>query len=108
MYSDLIDRARKPDSATDKRVTAESYLFQSILNGNHPTLVLPQTFDSELVLSLLKSNQSKDFLSAFEKKRSVPGRKVFVSIAIASNDCLLSSVQNTPRLALLLMHLVSV
>jgi len=67
MYSDLIDRARKPDSTTDKRATAESYLFQSILNGNHPTLVLSQTFDSELVLSLLKGNQSKAFLSAFEK-----------------------------------------
>lgn len=66
MYSDLIDRARKPDSPTDKRATAESYLFQSILNGNRPTLIMPQTFDSELVLSLVRSNQNQAFLSAIQ------------------------------------------
>lgn len=67
MYSNLVDRARRPDSSTENRITAETYLFQTILNGSHPTLVLPQTFDSDLVLSLMKSSQSKYFLSALEK-----------------------------------------
>lgn len=61
MYSDLIDSVKNNKSDETSLIRAETFLFQSLLNGNRPTLSLAQAIDSAVILSIAQNSQQSDY-----------------------------------------------
>lgn len=61
MYSDLIDSVKSNISDKASLMRAETFLFQSLLNGNRPTLTLTQAIDSTAILSIAQNPKQSDY-----------------------------------------------
>lgn len=69
MFTDLIDSVSTSDtSLTQNFIKAEGFLYETLLNGYHPTLSLSQVLDSRVILNLAENNTTHDpFLETIEK-----------------------------------------
>lgn len=68
MYTDLMDTVNTSALSNQyNSAKAESFFFHALLNGNRPTLSLPQSVDSSVTLKLAtQTNTRKYFLQAIE------------------------------------------
>lgn len=69
MFTDLIDSVSTSNTyLSQNSIKAEGFLYESLLNGYHPTLSLSQVLDSKLILNLAENNHSsRFFLEAIER-----------------------------------------